>query len=266
MTGLNETASISTPEIRTRIVLLGASNLALAWPRIMDQLQSRFAAPLDIYTANGMGRSYVCDRSGFALRQLPGILRSGIWDALPVAGPQKTQSVAILTDFGNDLLYGRKPTEIVAAAEECITRLRRWDENCQVVMTRPPVDSVNTLGWLRFTFSRFVLFPLSKLTLAGVKTQTLDLDQGLQEVATRLNIPVYQPHADWYGLDPIHVRRKHRSTAFGEMMNLWPVPKQALSCSENRSRPTAAIRWVFGKQRETTQPSITSTNTNVFAY
>ena len=55
--------SSTAPETRTRVVLLGASNLTLAWPRIMDQLQARFSAPLDIYTANGMGRSYVCDRS-----------------------------------------------------------------------------------------------------------------------------------------------------------------------------------------------------------
>lgn len=254
------------PKTRSRVILLGASNLTLAWPRIMDQLQSRFAAPLDVYTANGMGRSYVCDRSGFAVRQLPGILCSGIWDALPSATPEQTQSVAILTDFGNDLLYGREPSDLVAAAEECIARLRNWDNNCHIVMTRPPVDSVNTLGWLRFTFSRFVLFPRSQLTLDGVRTKTLDLDRGLQEVAARLNVPIYQPHADWYGLDPIHVRWKYQSTAFGEMMNLWPIPKQTLPLSGNRSRPTASIRWVFGKQREVPQPSIASTKTNVFAY
>ncbi len=256
----------SPSEKRTRVVLLGASNLTLAWPRIMDQMQSRFAAPLDIYTANGMGRSYVCDRSGFALRQLPGILSCGIWDALPTTATKDTQSVAILTDFGNDLLYGRSPTELFVAAEECINRLRRWDESCHIVMTRPPVDSVDTLGWLRFTFSRFVLFPLSKLTLPGVKAKTLELDKGLQEVASRLNVPIYQPQANWYGLDPIHVRWKYQSAAFGEMMDLWPVPKQALSRSGNRSRPKAASRWVLGKQREADQPSIASAGTNVFAY
>lgn len=252
--------------LRTDVVLLGASNLTLAWPRIMDQLQSRFASPLRIYTANGMGRSYVCERSGFALRQLPGILSCGLWDSLPATAVENTQSVAMLTDFGNDLLYGREPTELIRAAEDCITRLRSWDEKCQVVMTRPPVDSVNTLGWMRFTFSRFVLFPLSKLTLSAVKAKTLELDQGLQEVAARFGIPIYKPQANWYGLDPIHVRWKYQSTAFGEMMDLWPVLSQKSSPSGNRSRPKAAIRWTFGRERQAAQPTISSNGTSVFAY
>lgn len=257
--------SPSTPESRNHVVLLGASNLTLAWPRIVDQLQSRFVDPVDIYTANGMGRSYVCDRSGFALRQLPGILCSGIWDALPAPNNDRS-SVGLLTDFGNDLLYGREPQEIVSAAEECINRLRSWDQNCRFVVTRPPVESVESLGWLRFVLARFALFPKSTLTLDGVKSKTLELDQGLQEVAARLDAAIYQPPADWYGIDPIHVRRKHQSKAFGQMMDLWPTQADTSSFADNRSRPKAAIRWVFGKQRDVAQPSISSAAMSVFAY
>ena len=257
--------SSTAPETRTRVVLLGASNLTLAWPRIMDQLQARFSAPLDIYTANGMGRSYVCDRSGFVFRQLPGILVSSLWDALPT--PERDSSpVGLLTDFGNDLLYGREPLEIAAAAEECIHRLRSWDQNCQLVITRPPAASVESLSWLRFVLARFALFPMSRLTLDGVKSKTLELDQRLQEVAAKLDVPIHQSQTDWYGVDPIHVRRKHQSQAFGEMMDLWPTQADTPSYADNRSRPTAVVRWVWGREREAAQPSIASASTSVFAY
>lgn len=250
----------------TRIVLLGASNLTISWPRIMDQLQCRFTAPLQVFTANGLGRSYVCARSTCGIRQLPGILTCGLWDALPATPKTNTASYGLLTDFGNDLLFGRTPIELAIAAEECVQRLRRWDTNCQIVMTRPPVTSVETLGWLRFTVSRLVLFPFSRLTLAGVKSKTVELDERLQEVASKLNVPIGQPNAEWYGLDPIHVRRRYQAEAFGKMMDRWTVPSQMHQPSVKRRRPTAASRWVFGRKRHVTQPSTASADTRVFAY
>jgi len=249
----------------TRVVLLGASNLSLSWPRIMDQLNSRFREPLDVITAHGMGRSYVCDDSGFAWNRLPGIMHSEIWDSR-VPRFDNSATFGLLTDFGNDLLYGREPEEIAAAAAECIRRLRSWDPTASIVMTRPPVESVNTLGWLRFCVSRFVLFPFSALTLPLVKAKTIELDERLQQVASELQVPIYQPHAHWYGVDPIHVKWRYQTDAFAAMMNLWGVECDKVTRSTNRKRPTPALRWWFGREKRKPQPSVCDGGTSVFAY
>jgi hypothetical protein len=270
-----------------RAVLLGASNLTLAWPRIMRLLQSRFAGPLDIYTAQGLGRSYVCDRSSMGLRQLPGILASELWQTLPAAMEQPVQTMGLLTDFGNDLLYGRRPEDIVRAAETVVERLRERFPECHLVVTRPPLQSVQTLGALRFVLSRTVLFPLSRLKLQEIKIMTDELDAGLCQLAKSHQVPLFQPRIDWYGIDPIHVRYRFQETAFAEMMKLWPdisIPPEPNSHIEHHStehcatdqfaaeqlasgrRPTPGLRWLAGKPRRVAQPVVCSERVRVHAW
>lgn len=264
-----------------RAVLLGASNLTLAWPRIMRLLQSRFTGPLDIYTAQGLGRSYVCARSSMGLRQLPGILTSELWQALPSAEEQPTQTVGLLTDFGNDLLYGRRPEDIVQAAQTVVQRLREQFPECHLVVTRPPLHSVQTLGAWRFTISRTVLFPLSRLSLQDIKDMTQQLDAGLCQLAENQQLPLFQPRGEWYGIDPIHVRYPFQETAFAEMMALWPdmsVPPESPTegAADNQTpaadqlasgrRPTPGLRWLMGKPRRVIQPVVCSDRVRVHAW
>ena len=252
-----------------RIVLLGASNVTLAWPRIIRLLSSMFPEELEIYTAHGMGRSYCQERSGFALRQLPGILRSDLWEALPTTSEYSTASFALITDLGNDLVYGRSPTEVADAAIETVKRIRKWNNNCRIVMTRPPVESVNHLGRLRFSVCKAALFPFSGLKLPATQQATQELDDNIVHLAGTLNIPLAQPQTDWYWLDPIHVRWKHQTAAFEQIMRLWgqqPQSEHLRQTSKLLTRPLANKRWVLGKERLTDQPVLRENGVRVFAY
>ena len=127
----------SGPQKARNVVLLGASNLTLAWPRIMQQLASRTSMPVNVLTAHGMGRSYLNQRSGFAFRQLPGILHCALWDQLPAVSCDEAAPCALITDLGNDLVYGRNPEEVAESITESIFRIRHWASNVEVVITRP---------------------------------------------------------------------------------------------------------------------------------
>jgi len=247
------------------VVLLGASNLSLAWPRIMDVLAEKFATPLHVTTAHGMGRSYVCDTSGFAFRRPPGILVSDLWTNLTNAEtPQNT--FALITDLGNDLLYGRSVEEIIEGAAECIRRLRSWNPDCQIVITRPPVESVENLGRFRFWISKLVLFPFSNLRLPDVQTATLELDRRVCELARLTHANVVQPSGDWYGLDPIHVKRFWQLEAFRMILGGWAYEDRQLDIPVPRNRPSPAKRWVLGREKAKTQPCLSVNEVTVSAY
>ncbi|APZ91447.1 hypothetical protein [Fuerstiella marisgermanici] len=252
----------------TTLILLGASNLTLAWPRLMAVVEQRFPAQRNVYTAHGMGRSFLADRSAFGIRQLPGILKSSLWDGLRQSVDAAQPPRVLITDLGNDLVYGSSPEEVAAAADECIQRLKAWRSDCRFVMTRPPVQPVSSLGPLRFSFFRRVLFPTCRLTLPSIKSQTVELDARVQELAARHDIPLFLPDPAWYGLDPIHVMRRFQSTAFGQAMELWGDETADASgpSGAKHPRPTADVRWVWGRERKTPQPVETRNGTRVFAY
>lgn len=251
----------------TKIVILGASNLSLGWPRLVRQLCSSLEGPLDIYTAHGMGRSYCGERSGFAFWQLPGILKSGIWSALS-STDAPNPALAVLTDLGNDLVYGKTPEQVTNAARESIVRLREWNPDCCIVMTHPPVDSVSKVGWFRFIICRLILFPKCPLNLAEAKAATVELAERLVRLADEMKVEFFKPLPDWYGIDPIHVKRRFQSTAFREMIVRWQQPASSPDSKfrTNTRRPTAQSGWVFGRERIVKQPAVTSERLNVFAY
>ena len=251
----------------TKVVLLGASNLSLGWPRLADEVTEAVNSPLEVYTAHGMGRSYCGERSGFAFWQLPGILKSGLWNALASSGNNNGNCYALITDLGNDLVYGKSPLEVVDAARECVTRLRAWNADCRIVMTRPPTASVETVGKLRFGVCRWILFPKCPLSLPEVKQATAELDCRLVELAGDLQVQITEPSLDWYGLDPIHVKRKHQRTAFGRMIQRWQSEHTNMTTEATfRRRPTAHMKWRWGHQKFVGQPSFDGPSVRVFAY
>ncbi|MCR9202298.1 MAG: hypothetical protein NXI04_26950 [Planctomycetaceae bacterium] len=263
------TVQSSDAEGVSRVVVLGASNISLGWYPLLHVLQEQIAAPLEIYTAHGMGRSYCGERSRFLSTQLPGILSCGLWGQLPEVPELDPRPCVLITDLGNDLVYGRSPLQVAQAAEQCIQRLRQWNPGCRIVVTRPPVESVDAVGWFRFLLCRLLLFPFCPLTLAQAKAATLELDELLLAMARDLEVEIVRPVPASYGLDPIHVKRNCRRSAFEDMLLPWRQERRAddpVPTIARLRRPRPELRWVRGKQKDTAQPSQTSDNVLVFAF
>jgi hypothetical protein len=260
---------------RHPVVLLGASNLTLGWKPMIQALQSRIRADLDVFVALGMGRSWV-DWSRYFARRLPGISRCGLWQALEERHPSVHSAAdyrsprVLMTDIGNDLVYRRTPEVIAGAVEDCIVRLRNAYPECPVTITELPLSSLRSLTPFRFRAARSILFPGSDLKLCTVIDEAEDLNERIRSLAIRYGAVLVKPRPEWYGFDPIHIRSRHRLEAFGDLFGHWPsietTDARISSQPDNPRLPISAARIVFGKPRRTHQPVFRAEQLVVSAY
>ena len=103
-----------------RVVLIGASNLARGISTIVETAQLGWGEPVEILAALGHGRSFGQESSIFT-RKISGIIQCGLWSALASAPARPT--TALVTDIGNDILYGTSVNVIVGWVATCFDRL-----------------------------------------------------------------------------------------------------------------------------------------------
>jgi hypothetical protein len=223
-------AEAATPR---RAIVLGASNVMRNLPTVIATARATWGAPLDLLVACGHGRSY-----GWWNRMLgyslPGIVACGLWEALDAREPAPT--VALVTDVGNDLFYGATPDMIVEWVERCVERLRPRCE--QIVLTELPLAPVRRMKPSHYYFLRRVMFPACKLTYDETLAHAHCLNEKIVALAKNFSLAVCAPELAWYGLDPIHIRRKHALVA-------WPTILRAWSAAELAAAPRASLREAF---------------------
>ena len=265
-----ETATESTPS--RRAVLLGASNLVRGLSTVVAHCGDAWGRPLDILAATGHGRCYA--RTSWVLGQsLPPITDCGLWDAL--AERQAGATAALITDIGNDILYGVSDSDVAARVEVCLERLANVE--AKVVVTQLPMQSLSELGPSRFKLMRSVLFPFSKLDLSTALQRAARLNERIRTLADRYGAALVEPRREWYGWDPIHVRRKHASVAWAAVFSHWKSARRqgvaAHAPGDSKARDEAtrgrsswrcwwalrrarpARRRMFGIEQQKQQPS-----------
>jgi hypothetical protein len=195
--------------LKQRTVLLGASNLQRSISTVVETAQGLWGSPLDVLAACGHGRAYGLTSCVLG-RTLPAILACGLWKdltrrpALPTA--------ALLTDVGNDIVYGADADQVASWVRECCERLLPVCE--AVVVTGLPLDSLRRLSGGRFRLLRTILFPRSRLTLERALHSTAQLDAQLRAMAEEYSVSFVTPRCEWYGWDPIHIRLRYWSRAW----------------------------------------------------
>ena len=209
-----------------RIVAVGASNLTRGFGAVVATARSRWGPDVEVLAALGHGRSYG-GPSTFLVRGLPGILDSGLWRDLESRPPAPTR--ALVTDVGNDIMYGRRPAQILDWVDECVARLQRRTRD--VVVTGLPHAAVAGLPAWRYRAFRSVFYPRCRLTLEQAVQAGAEVDAGLQAIAASRGAAFLTLKAAWYGIDPIHIRP-----------TMWSAAWQEILCGERRagSRPRAA--------------------------
>lgn len=242
-----------------RLIALGASNLTRGLQVVAQLSRQLWGDPVEIVAALGHGRSYGME-SAFLFRRLPGILRSGLWRHLETA--EKAPTRALVTDVGNDILYGASVEEILGWVEECVTRLRA--QRAEVVMTNLPLDSIDRLSSARFLLFRSVLVPSCRLSLAQVVDRGLAVEWGLRRLAERSGATMVSLRPEWYGFDPIHIRPRLWGEAWREIF--IGHREQAARASSPGSRPLEWLRYyrakpeqrrLLGVARRQSQPALT---------
>jgi hypothetical protein len=215
---------------RRRAVVLGASNVSRGLARLAAVLRARAGGPLDLFVAAGHGRAYGVS-SRVWLRRLPGILGSGIWDALE-GEPRDaaTLPAALVTDVGNELLYGFGPDQVAGWVREGVRRLA--DRGCRIAITRLPLASIAGVGEVRLRLLKTVFVPGCRLTLDALQDSAARLDERLRDVAREFDAKIVEQPGAWYGFDAIHVRRSR-------LDDLWHAACDAWGWERAAARPRA---------------------------
>jgi hypothetical protein len=185
----------------TRVVALGASNLTRGLETVVSTARTAWGSDVEVVGALGHGRSYGVE-SRLAIRTLPGILESGLWDALSALPPATTRG--LVTDVGNDILYEFPAATVLAWVEEAVDRLQ--DVTDDIVMTDLPLHTIRNLSTPAFLMFRSIFAPKCRLSLAQVVDTAEWVNEGLASMAKSKGLHFVRMEPEWYGLDPIHIR------------------------------------------------------------
>ena len=215
------------PPAVARIVALGASNLTRGFHTIVSTARQTWGPGVEVFGALGHGRSYGAQSQVFG-RSLPGILECGLWRELESRPPIPTR--ALVTDVGNDILYGYPADEILAWIQETLSRLQRFTTD--IVITDLPLFNMQRMSPVTFEIFRWLLFPSCELSFGEVRLRADRVNAGVSELASAYSARFVQLNPEWYGIDPIHIRPR-----------LWPTAWQHILGGETGIRARDGSRW-----------------------
>lgn len=237
-----------------RCIVIGASNVAQSLGYVIHLADQSFGPRMNLLIAGGRGRSYG-STSYFAMRRLPSILQCELWNAA-AAQPQQATS-AVVTDIGNDILYGRSVETITLWVRECLARL--CGLQAQTTLIGLPLARVRRLNASAFYFFRTFLIPRSRMDLRTTLQRAEEVDQRLRDEAQAHGATFLEPHPSWYGLDPIHLRSRHAQEAWRYYLSGGrPTASQPAKASNSLyyQAITPHERWLMGRRQQRAQPSI----------
>src|SRR4051794_9444408 len=240
-----------------RVILLGASNLTRSFPTVVATVRHTWSEPVEIMAAMGHGRSYG-QESLFLGKKISGIFPCALWQDLQSRLPLPT--AALVTDIGNDILYGISPELMLDWVDRCLDRLAELDAT--IVVTQMPSDSIERLGERRFQFFRRMFFPRSKLSLTDARTLVREINERLVSMGQMRKIPVISASASWYGFDPIHLKWNMKRHAWPVLLAAWRAIEEPFAFAPSSLWMAAYLAGLepcdysqFGFRRHVAQPN-----------
>ena len=234
-----------------RVVALGASNLTRGFHSVVEAARSVWGPEIEILAALGHGRSYGAP-SQFIIRTLPGILKSGLWNELERLPQKPTRG--LITDVGNDILYGFSVERTLGWVEETLIRLKQLTDD--IVLTDLPLASVRSMSNGKFVAFRTALVPSCRLPLAHVIERAEQVNEGLAVLANIYGVRFFHLDPAWYGFDPIHIKPSLWRPAWQQILGAQTKTETGKGSAVEGiklyfMRPER--RWLFGKEQITPQ-------------
>src|SRR5204863_9248616 len=119
-------------------------------------VRQTWSESVEIMAAMGHGRSYGLDSFVFG-KKISGIFPCALWQDLQ--NRRALPTAALVTDIGNDMLYGISPNQMLDWIERFLDRLA--ESGAATIVTQIPAASIEQLGERRFQFFRRLFFPRS---------------------------------------------------------------------------------------------------------
>ena len=238
-----------------RAILLGASNLRASLPLAVNLLRRRAGGPVEVLAACGHGRSYGAWSRFLGIRGLPGIAACGLWRVLEDRPVLPT--FALLTDAGNDLVYGAEAAEIAGWIESCLHRLAH--QQARIVLTRLPLARLERLSPRQVRLAVTLMFPGRRAPWPALLERARELDERLCRLGGDFDALVVEPEASWYGIDPIHLRRQCRRGVWERLTGAFEVPAGRPAADPIRFRVpllAAETTRLAGRALQASQPAV----------
>jgi hypothetical protein len=198
-----------------RVIALGASNLVFGFGDLVALSRAAWGRDVEVLAALGHGRSYGA-ASRVAFRTLPGILECGLWPA--AASLPWRPARAVITDIGNDIMYGCPAKRLLAWVDEAIERLKR--SAAEITLTDLPLGAMRRVPPWKYRLLSTLFFPGCRVPQAQAFEAAERVGAGLAEIASARGIRLLRPPDAWYGFDPIHIRRSMRLAAWREILDV----------------------------------------------
>ncbi len=238
-----------------RVIALGASNLTLGLPAVLSTVRASWGPGVEVFAALGLGRSYGAPSRVLA-RTLPGILQSGLWHNLESLPPAPTRG--LITDIGNDILYGFGSEQILEWVAEAMRRLRHLTRD--ILVTELPLASIRCLSPKKFLLFRTIFFPSSRMHLGQVLEGAEQVNDGLSQLAAAHEARLVRQKSEWYGLDPVHIRARSSAAAWKNILEA-PTETHPETILDPETLRLCLLaperRWLLGVERFTPQNGFT---------
>jgi len=194
-------ASTLNPEAPVLLILLGASNLARGVYALAEHIKAGLhPRPVEVMIAVGPGRAYQASGGLFNV-VYPPIQSSPLFKAAREKSETGYRLLALVTDLGNDIMYGVPVEELIETVQQMFVRLQAM--NAEIFVTTLPVAFERRAGAIRFKILRTLLFPGSRVSYEEATAAVIEVNRFLRESA---HGSVHRiPGMDSYlGLDGIH--------------------------------------------------------------
>ena len=194
-------------------LLMGASNLARGYSMLTHHLSECLEKnKTEFLNALGPGRGF-CARGGIFNITYSPIQDCQIIESGEKKSKEALRTVVLITDIGNDLLYGVSADTLIASLDIMIDEILKWDAD--IFLTSIHVNLKKDVSPTIFLVLRSLLYPSSKVNYEEMdlsifkvndyleekvrKNETIHLITGLEAFAglDKIHYSLFKTHAAW---------------------------------------------------------------------
>ena len=182
-------------------VLLGASNLARGYCALTQHI-SKSISGTEFVNALGPGRGY-CTRGGLLNFSYSPIGECQIMEQVEVYAEQGFRVTVLLTDIGNDIMYGVPEQFLI----ECIDTLieKSLQLNAEVFVTSIHVNVCKDMGKISFKLLKAIFYPNSLVTINKADSVVKKMNHYLNEKSSQnKRVHLVSGLGPFCGMDKIH--------------------------------------------------------------
>jgi hypothetical protein len=184
-------------------LLMGASNLARGYSMLTHHFSKCLEKnKIEFLNALGPGRGF-CARGGIFNITYSPIQDCRIIESAEKKSKEALYTVVLITDIGNDLMYGVSADTLIVSLDIMIEKILKWDAD--IFLTSIHVNLKKDISPTLFLVLRFLLYPNSKVNYEEMDLSILQINEYLEgKVSENERMHLITGLDAFAGLDKIH--------------------------------------------------------------